>query len=217
VWRDLAGTDDRITRGNGDLRVGWGAGVWVGWQSADSGKLRLSISGDVRRENLGGHSWQLEAAPMFVPSDSLTVAVSVIAERRNGWVIWTGGSELGSYASKQLTTSLEANWFPALRHELRAKFQWLGLDAAGRTAYTVAGGPDPVPLPEPAEDFSLSQLGLQIRYRYELAPLSDLFVVYERGGAFFEESLSHGMHYLWSEAVDGTTADRFLFKLRYRF
>ena len=39
-----------------------------------------------------------------------------------------------------------------------------------------------MPSDDPIDDFSVSNLGFQIRYRYELAPLSYLYVVYGRGG-----------------------------------
>jgi Domain of unknown function (DUF5916) len=217
VWRDTPGTDDRVTRGNGDVRVDWGGGAWMEWQGAESGRLRLRASGHVIRENLGGYGWGIEVEPKLVLTDALTLAFDFEYGQTDGWVIWTEGSELGGYRRNQLEAAFEANWFPAPRHELRVKFQWIGLDAAGRAAYTVADGPDPVLLPEPADDFSLSQLGLQIRYRYELAPLSDLYIVYGRGGEYFADGASPGMRDLWSESLGNTTADRFFIKLRYRF
>ena len=54
-----------------------------------------------------------------------------------------------------------------------------------RQAYRVDPAGNAIPTDEPVDDFSVSNLGFQIRYRYELAPLSYLYVVYGRGG--FEE------------------------------
>jgi hypothetical protein len=217
VWYDTPGTDDRLTRGNGDVRLDSSGGAWFELQQAESGKVRLRTSANVWRENLGGCGWGLEATPKFVLTEALIVVVELRAERTDGWLIWTEGSELGVYARDQLELAIEGNWFPAPRQELRVKFQWIGLDATGRAAYTVADGPDPVLLPDPADDFSLSQLGLQIRYRFELAPLSDLYVVYARGGEFFAEGPTHGMQHLWKASLDNPTADGFFVKLRYRF
>jgi hypothetical protein len=59
---------------------------------------------------------------------------------------------------------------------------------------------------------------MQLRYRYELAPLSDLYLVYGRGGEFFEEGARRrGVGPLWSGAFDRITADQVFLKLRYRF
>ena len=68
------------------------------------------------------------------------------------------------------------------RHELRLKLQAIGLNADLRQAYRVDPAGNAIPTDEPVDDFSVRNLGLQIRYRYELAPLSYLYVVYGRGG-----------------------------------
>ena len=47
------------------------------------------------------------------------------------------------------------------------------------------------PSEEPVDDFSVSNLGFQIRYRYELAPLSYLYIVYGRGG-YEEDAVGRG-------------------------
>ena len=56
----------------------------------------------------------------------------------------------------------------------------------------------------------------QARYRWELAPLSDLFIVYTRGsnipGNGFE-SYSQLFERAWNEKI----VDTFVIKLRYRF
>ena len=58
---------------------------------------------------------------------------------------------------------------------------------------------------------------LQVRYRYELAPLSEFFAVYSRGGFAAGSEADEGLGTLWSQALDDTTADQFALKLRYRF
>ena len=44
-----------------------------------------------------------------------------------------------------------------------------------------------MPTNDPVDDFSLSNLGFQVRYRWEFKPLSYLYVVYGRGGDLFNE------------------------------
>ena len=73
-----------------------------------------------------------------------------------------------------------------------------------------------MPVSEPVDDFSLSQLGFQIRYRYELAPLSDLYVVYGRGGGVFNE-FSVDPNTLVRDAFELRDSEQFLIKVSYRF
>jgi hypothetical protein len=79
-----------------------------------------------------------------------------------------------------------------------------GLDAPLKQAFAPrrrhAGGKQ-----RTVDDFSLSQLGFQIRYRYELAPLSDLYVVYGRGGDVFHEYSDNAFD-LMRDAFDCATA-----------
>ena len=53
---------------------------------------------------------------------------------------------------------------------------------AMRQAYRVDPTGNALASDEPIDDFSVRTLGFQIRYRYEFAPLSYLYVVYGRGG-----------------------------------
>ena len=69
----------------------------------------------------------------------------------------------------------------------------------------------------PNEDFSLSRLTAQLRYRWEIGPLSDSFVVYTRGSnlAFADTDDEFGT--LFSNAIDEPIIEFVVVKLRYRF
>jgi len=69
----------------------------------------------------------------------------------------------------------------------------------------------------PVNDFSIADTGLQIRYRYRLAPLSDVFLVYSRGGYFGDDRQTTDFSDLWSNAWDEVTGESILAKIRYRF
>jgi len=67
-----------------------------------------------------------------------------------------------------------------------------------------------------ADDFVISRLTFQARYRWEIAPLSDLFIVYTRGSnlpgnSFF--TFQDLLEQAWNDRI----IDSFAIKLRYRF
>lgn len=62
----------------------------------------------------------------------------------------------------------------------------------------------------------MRNLGLQIRYRYELAPLSYLYVVYGRGG-YREEPEHRDSGRLLRDSFSLRDDDQVLVKLSYRF
>ena len=81
--------------------------------------------------------------------------------------------------------------------------------------------PDSVPFDG---DFGLSQLTAQLRYRWEIAPLSDLFIVYTRGSDLVTLRDPAGgdddfvdFDDLFNDALSEPLVDQVVIKLRYRF
>ena len=108
------------------------------------------------------------------------------------------------------------NWSIGSRQELRVKLQALGLDAKAQQVWHVADDGTPVRSDDPREDFSLRTLGFQVRYRYEIKPLSDLYVVYGRGGDVFNEfsqDVGRGLR----DSFELRDSEQLLVKLSYRF
>ena len=81
-----------------------------------------------------------------------------------------------------------------------------------------AGDGDLIPVAPtlPDHDFTLSSLTTQLRYRWEIAPLTDLYVVYNRGNRLFFRG---GIDFqsLFEESFDDPLVDSFIVKLRWRF
>ena len=80
-----------------------------------------------------------------------------------------------------------------------------------REALIPVANPDTIP-----DDFVISRMTFQARYRWEIAPLSDLFVVYTRGASLPRSSFLTFQDLLeksWNTPV----VDQLAIKLRYRF
>ena len=69
---------------------------------------------------------------------------------------------------------------------------------------------------EPVDNFSVRNLGFQIRYRYEIAPLSHLYVVYGRGG-YQEDPYSEETGQLLRDTFSLRDDEQLLVKFSYRF
>jgi hypothetical protein len=63
----------------------------------------------------------------------------------------------------------------------------------------------------------LSDTAFQIRYRYQLAPLSDVFLVYSRGGFYGTQTGDEGAGTLFENGWRGVNVESVIFKVRYRF
>ena len=92
----------------------------------------------------------------------------------------------------------------------------MGLDARLRGAYRVSPDARAVRTNDPVNDFSVRNLGFQIRYRYELAPLSDLYVVYARGGYLLDPRYTEAGSQ-FAQSFDLRDSEQLLVKLSYRF
>ena len=102
------------------------------------------------------------------------------------------------------------------RQELRVKLQAIGLKGRLTQAWRVDGSGNAVPTSDPIEDISVNTLGFQIRYRYEFAPLSYLYVVYGRGG-FDQEPTDGGARDLLRDSFQLRDDEQLLIKFNYRF
>ncbi len=98
--------------------------------------------------------------------------------------------------------------------------QWAGIKAKALDYWQVPVG-DGELITRPAgasnEDFTLSRLTAQLRYRWEIGPLSDLFLVYTRGSNLIGDDIDVNFNNLFSDAISEPIVDYYVVKLRYRF
>ena len=174
------------------------------------------LEGGSIAEGLGGTGWYVDASPRWVVNEQFTLSGQWRYRSLPDWLLWSGGTSLGTYRLRQLYAGFGADAFFGARHELRVRLQWLGLGAEGRGAYQASAGV-PVRVPGRPADFSLATLAFQVRYRYTFGPLSDVYVVYGRGGDLFDEARDRGLGSLWRDGLAQRDAEQWLVKVRYLF
>lgn len=218
-WRDDA-FDDLASRGNGSFRTAGGFEFFTeGLLSRrNDGRISWYYTGQVSEgiidDSIG---WNLGLEPRFHVNGHLDVSLGLYANRRDAWLLWQGGNRFGTFAADRLDLVSNINWFFDERQELRVKLQALGIDAEARRALVVTPDRQLQPGAHPIEDFRLRRLGFQVRYRYKLDTLSDVFVVYSRGGSATEEVSRDDPLGALGSAFDLRDDDQFLVKLAYRF
>ena len=141
---------------------------------------------------------------------------TLYAERTPQWLLWQGGNLVGTFDEHAQQLDAGVNWNIGNSQELRVKMQALGLDARVRQAWRAAPDGTPIATSDPIDDFSLSNLGFQVRYRWEFKPLSYLYVVYGRGGDLFNEYSVDSSRAL-GDAFDLRDSEQLVVKLSYRF
>lgn len=213
--------DDRNSYGNGDYRIQdrWGWQLSFGTDS--SSKISFSASAGARQEDLKDWAYTAKSGITLKPNDRFSLDLDVTYRERNGWLIYQGGQDFTSYTAIDWQPRLAVDFFFTARQQLRLTLQWAGINADEYKFYKVpATDGDLIEVNkepgDPSDDFTISRLTSQLRYRWEIAPLSDLFLVYTRGGNLPNRT-DDGFGDLFHDVLTHPIIDLFVIKLRYRF
>lgn len=221
-WRD-AGWDDRISRGNGAVPSQAGPQLFLerNRPRRGDGQLAWYWSLNVFPEMVSGHSVVLGVQPRWHLNDALDVDLGLFAWRQSDWLLWQQGREFGSFRTQRAELYSNLNWFIDAKQELRIKLQAIAIDAVAKQARRLDGSQRLVDSTAALNDFQIRNLGFQIRYRYKLATLSDIYAVYSRGGYFRDTEDSSlpgvGLNDSLQEVFSLRDDDQFLLKIAYRF
>ena len=211
--------EDRDSRGNGAYRTSerW---LWEAMLSTDASRIfSYTFSLGAFQEDLGAWSLRARAGVTIRPTSNVVANLDVTYVKRDGWLVYQGANNFGAYKGHDVQPQLSLSWFLTSTQQLKLSLQWAGVRAEEDGFFAVpSGGGDLVDAPRtlPNHDFSVSLLTLQLRYRWEIAPLTDLFVVYNRGNALRDES-ERPFSDLFDDALKNPIIDSIILKLRYRF
>jgi hypothetical protein len=214
-----AGVDDLISRGNGDVQMDARLlALTQNYQSARFGKWRWFAAGSVLQEGNDDFAFDVDSKIEHFTRDDLSWSVRGVMRWSRDWLIWQQDTLLASFERRRAILQSDLNWFPAARHELRVKLQWLAIDAHNPQPLRIAPSGELIESNDVVLPFEVNNFGLQIRYRWTFAQQSDLYVVYGRGGISFEEGDARdGFSGLLEAASDLRDSDQLLVKARYRF
>ena len=210
--------EDVDSRGNGAYKAGnrW----WFDAQITTDASKKLSYSASIGalQEDLGDWTYSATAGVTVRASDRLSLDLDVRYKRRDGWIVYRGERNFGSYHGPDWQPGLDLNWFIAPRHQLRVSLQWAGVRADQQAFWEIPPGDGKlVPADsDTGQDFKVSILTTQIRYRWEIAPLTDFYLVYNLGNNRPVDPDSDFSD-LFANAFDDPVEESFVAKLRYRF
>jgi hypothetical protein len=208
--------DDLISRGNGPVRFGTRLGAFVDFSTPRYGNWSYVFGGYLFQQGVKDYSGYLNLGAAWNPRDNLTLRLLLTPQWSDDWVLWEGGNLFGSYSERRLSFDFNLDWIPAPRHELRMRWQWIGIQAEPQRALRSDARGELQPVAETLSPFTVSNLGMQLRYRYEIGPLSDLYFVYGRGGFSVMRDEEQGVGNLFGSMFDVRDADQLLLKIRYR-
>ena len=212
--------DDRNSFGNGTYKINDRGNVNLNYRT-DTSKP-VSVRGKIGYEggDLYGGDVELSGEINWRPSENLSVELEVKYIDIDGWLLHQEGTDFTTFKGDRWEPELGIEFYPTAMQQFRIALQWVGIQANEDRFYSLLmDGGDLVEGPKPpgdSDDFSISSLNFQMRYRWQIAPLSDLFIVYTKadnreiaGIVEFDE--------LFRESWQNPLGDQLTIKLRYRF
>jgi len=213
--------DDRLGRGTGDFKVEGRYGLNLGFRTNPADKLAFNFDLNLDQDELGPARTGASARFTWRPNDRFSSDLRLDYTDREALLVHKGSGSYTSFESHQWAPRLEMNYFLNAWQQLRFTLQWTALKAFEDRFWQVDSQNldflQPVAKPdEDSDNFTISRLTFQARYRWEIAPLSDLFVVYTRGSNLPTDSFVTFQDLLVQSWTD-TIVDTLAIKLRYRF
>lgn len=216
-----ARTDDRLGRGTGDFAIPQREGLNLAYATNPAEPLAFNVGLDWGTDQLGPQQVTSRAGITWRPNDRFSSAINAQYTDQEALLIHRGNGAYTSFEAHQWAPNLEVNYFIGPRQQIRFTMQYNGLkafeDSFWQSTPTGAEALTPVAKPnDTSDDFVISRMTFQARYRWEIAPLSDLFLVYTRGSNLPRDTFDTYADLFartWNQPIVNTLA----FRLRYRF
>ena len=145
------------------------------------------------------------------------MSVKLIAKKENEWLRWLQENEFSSSNLSRREISFNLNWFKGLKHELRLKSQFIALKSESPHSLILSQQGYLTDSNNAVLPFSIGQAAFQLRYKYEFAPLSNIYVVYSRGGNVDLEDQDEAYSNLFQDAWNDPSNEIISVKVRLKY
>ena len=205
--------DDRNSFGNGTFYEDARSRLEFRYSSDSARRFYYSLSSEYRTEPFGGANTQGGTFLIWRASDRMTMHASIFYSNRDNWLLSQGERRFTAFSSESWSPRFGTDLFITAKQHLRMDLEWRAIKAHENTFYQLPLDDTRLiqvddPAPDSVDDFAISRLNMQIRYRWELAPMSDLFVVYSKNselpgaiGYRFAEQFSRTFDHPFSEGL----------------
>ena len=235
-----SGDDDLITRGGNVAHLPKQTEFVIGYTTIQDYWLQLELSAGLGKQGLDGDYKVFEITPSIQVGEWLNIELEVEYESFDNWLIWLGDDDdddfmvkdiddddfddddnpnlLADFSMDEFSIALNVSARISEKHELRIKLESVSLEADANQVFEVAKNTKIIwSDDEEPESFSESEFAVQVRYRYEIGPLSEFYLVYSRGGEYEVEGLPRSRREFLNSAVNRADLESLLMKIKYHF
>lgn len=210
--------DDRNSFGNGTYKINERPSLEIAYNTDDAKALSGWVFTKWEGDGVDGQTLETGLGVNWRPVDRLSLALGTIYQTREGWLLHQEDRYMTAFDADEWRPELKMDFFLSARQELRLKLQWVGIKAMEDKFYQIPERPGDLteiekPNAEP-DDFNISSMNFQVRYRWQIAPLSDVFLVYTKNG--YDETTDANFSRLFRNAWEDPISDQLVLKVRYR-
>ena len=156
-------------------------------------------------------------AGSYFPNDNLKINLQYRVRKENEWLIWTEDNKFGLYDSEQDTVSIDLNWFSGNKHEIRLKSQFIALQADNPQSLISDNGGYLYESDDLIKPFTQGVVSFQVRYKYEIAPLSYLYLVYSKGGTSYDDDEDYSKSEIFNQPWNNPSDEVYSIKFRLKY
>ncbi len=210
--------DDRNSFGNGTYRISERTRFSVDYRTNEAKVLSLRGRVAYAGETTVGNQLAYTAGITWRPRSNLNLQLETTYTDRDEWLLYQEDQNFTGFVTEQWQPKLNLDYFMTAKQELRLGMQWVGVRAVENRFYNLPTDSNDlvegVKPPGESDSFSISQISFQVRYRWQIAPLSDLFIVYTKVAS--GRSALANFNDLFNDSWDNPVGDQIIIKLRYR-
>ena len=168
-------------------------------------------------DSKGNHKKFFKIAGSFFPNDFIKINTQFRIKEESEWLNWIDSNNLATYDLSQKTISIDMNWFKGNKHEIRLKSQFVALQADNPRSLASDTNGYLRQSNNEVKSFTKGIASFQLRYKYEIAPLSYLFVVYSKGGDDYNDETDRGTSSILKSPWQNPSDELFSIKFRLKF
>ncbi|MCY3885414.1 MAG: DUF5916 domain-containing protein, partial [Gammaproteobacteria bacterium] len=213
--------DDTVAYRVEKFRTDLSYDIVAAWTTDNTQEFFYALDGGFRKEIVEGYFMWAGGGVGYQPVESFRLLFQLSKGFRDGWLRYRGRGSYTRFESWGPQLTIASEYFVGPLQQIRFDLQWQSFQGKGLEFYMVPDGSTKLVSTGKAttdrrDDFAVSQIKLQIRYRWEIAPMSDIFVVYTKT-ASLREMRNNSTGETFFDLLKDANNENLAAKVRYRF
>lgn len=177
--------DDTVAYRVEEFRTDNAYRVALEWVTNSEEQFHYGLNTGYRKSLVDGGFFWFGGEFSLQPTDSFKASLRLSKAFRDGWLRFRANGRYTRFESWGPRAEISAQYAMGPDQLLQGEFQWESIHGKGLEFYEVPDGANKLvslggPSDQLSDSFAISQVVMQIRYKWEVTPLSDVSVAYTK-------------------------------------